>query len=241
MQLNLYGFLLASLVAFISAGIQSTVGFGFALIAVPFLTLIDIHLIPGPVAFAALFLALMTARRDREGIDYHGIKWAITGRIPGTLLGILTLQMIAAGKISLLVGILVCVAVALSAVGYSVKVTARSQAIAGVISGFMGTIAAIGGPPMALLYQHRKGEHLRGTLAGYFVLGTIMTLTALTISGLMGLTDFINGALLLPGLIAGFAFSNVFRSVFDREGWLRTAVLVLAGGAGLEIVLANIF
>ena len=51
--------------------------------------------------------------------------------------------------------------------------------IGGVLAGVMGTIAAVGGPPLALLYQHAPGAQVRGTLSGLFFLGTIVSLAAL--------------------------------------------------------------
>ena len=41
-----------------------------------------------------------------------------------------------------------------------------SVSIAGLFSGIMGTLAGLGGPPMAILYQNEKGSVIRGTLSG---------------------------------------------------------------------------
>ena len=43
----------------------------------------------------------------------------------------------------------------------------------------MATAAGLGGPPVALVYQRANGLRLRGTLAAYFIVGTVMSLSAL--------------------------------------------------------------
>ena len=44
----------------------------------------------------------------------------------------------------------------------------------------MGSITSIGGPPMALVYQHRTGPELRATLALFFVFGSSLSILLLT-------------------------------------------------------------
>jgi len=58
-----------------------------------------------------------------------------------------------------------------------------SLLLAGIASGVGGTAASIGGPLIALLYQRAAGSQVRGTLGGYFVVGSIMSITALVGTG----------------------------------------------------------
>ena len=48
--------------------------------------------------------------------------------------------------------------------------------LAGAASGVMGTATAIGGPPMALVWQRNSGARLRGTMSGFFLVGSAMSL-----------------------------------------------------------------
>ena len=50
---------------------------------------------------------------------------------------------------------------------------------AGLLSGFAGTATSIGGPPLALLYQHSDRPGVRTTLAVYFTTGAAISLTGL--------------------------------------------------------------
>jgi uncharacterized membrane protein YfcA len=91
----------------------------------------------------------------------------------------------------------------------------------------MGTAAGIGGPPLALLYQHHEGPVVRSTLAASFFFGTILSLTSLAIAREVSWDHLLLGAILAPVVVLGVVGSRALRPVLDR-GWLRRAVLVFA-------------
>ena len=105
----------------------------------------------------------------------------------------------------------------------------------GVASGVVGTGAALGGTPLALVYQDRFGAELRSTLALSFVVGIAMSLVGLTLAGKVEGRHVILALQLLPCLLIGLWIS---RSVVERlnERWLRSAVLTFAAIAGLVII-----
>jgi hypothetical protein len=97
----------------------------------------------------------------------------------------------------------------------------------GVVSGAMGTATSIGGPPLALLYQHHEGPVLRATLAATFALGTALSVVGLALAGAIEGWHVWLAAALMPGTLAGVAASN--RLVGRVDGaWLRPAVLAFA-------------
>ena len=107
---------------------------------------------------------------------------------------------------------------------------------AGALSGIMGTIASIGGPPIALVYQDARGDRLRGTLSSFFLIGTALSLTALRLIGRFGADEVRLTLLLLPGLLVGFVMSRWTAAVVDR-GYTRRAVLAVAGFTGLLVII----
>ena len=66
-------------------------------------------------------------------------------------------------------------AVALTAAGLQFRLNRRTLVGAGIASGIMGTATAIGGPPMAVVYQHEGGPRARGTLAAFFTVGAVIS------------------------------------------------------------------
>jgi hypothetical protein len=236
------GFALAAGVAavFVGSVLQGAVGFGFALVAAPILLLIDPHLVPGPIIFAALFLTGLSAWRDRHAIDFSGLRWGLTGRVPGTLLGAALLAFLPPERMAAPFGALVLLAVAISAAGARVEPSPRALVGAGLLSGFMGTASSIGGPPFALIYQHSAGDRLRGTLGGYFVIGTVMSLTAIAAIGRFGIAELRWGVALVPGTLLGFAVSSRLIPWLDR-GYTRPAVLAVAAAAGVAAVVRQLW
>ncbi len=178
--------LAACAVVALGATVQGSVGFGLGLVAAPVLALIEPRLVPGALLVSALVMNVLMFRREFRWIVLSEVKWAIVGRLIGAVIGAAVLASIPRGETGLFFGVLVLLAVGMSATGLKIRPTTPAVLGAGTISGFMGTTIAIGGPPVALVYQHAKGPRLRGTLAGMFVFGAAMSLIALAVIGRLG-------------------------------------------------------
>ncbi len=231
--------ILASLIACIGSMIQGSVGIGLGFVAVPLLVLLDPRFVPGPLLLAALFLTLLISYREYRSIDTRGIKWASTGRLIGAVAAVYILTVISQSDTGLLFAGIIIIAVVMSLIGYNLKINAASLVTAGTLSGFMGTAAAIGGVPLALLYQRYQGPQLRGTLSGIFVIGTIISLVLLGIIGRFGLFEVKLAMVLLPGILIGFLISGKTARILDR-GWMRPAVLTMATLSAVAVIIKNL-
>jgi hypothetical protein len=223
----------------VGALLQGSVGFGLAMVSAPILVLIDPRLVPAPLLFGSLSLTLLMAYRDRAGIDVFGLQWALLGRLGGTAVGLYALSRLSGDRFILAFGVLVLIAVGLSVSGLHPRPTRRTLLGAGLASGFMGTTTAIGGPPMALVFQHAPGAKLRGTLAGYFIVGVSISLAALAAIGRLGATELRLAVLLQPGIVVGFAVSNRLIGRLDG-GQLRPAVLSVSAAMALVVILKEL-
>jgi uncharacterized membrane protein YfcA len=230
---------LASLVVAVGASIQGVMGFGLGLVGAPLLAMLDPDLVPGPLLFAVLPLTVLVARRERGSLDFHGVRWALVGRVPGTIVGSLAVAALPNGSLAIMLGLLVLFAVGISVAGWHVRPTTGTLLTAGAVSGFMGTATSIGGPPMALLYQRQSGPELRATLAAYFVVGGMVSLSALAWAGEFGSDELRNGAVLLPGMLAGFYGSRTLARFIDR-GHTRGAVLGFSAAASVALILQQL-
>jgi uncharacterized protein len=225
----------AAVAVAVSAWIQGSVGFGYALVSAPLLALVAPDLVPGPIMLSSLVLSLASGVRERRDIDRRGVAIALAGRLPGVVLGAAALAWFAEHTMDVVFGIVVLVAVALSASGFSVPRTTRSLAAAGFASGLMGTMTSIGGPPIALVYQNAEGPRLRATLNTYFALGSAMSIAALVATAHFGIREAMSGLMLMPPTALGFALSGASRSYLD-EGRTHAAVLAVAGVSALAVV-----
>ena len=217
--------------------LQASVGFGIALFVVPLLVLLNPVFVPGPMLFASLFLAAIMAFRGWSAIDLKKLGLAGVGLFVGTAAGALALMIVAADKWPKLFAVFILAAVALSASGIHIPVTRRNLVAAGIISGVMGTISGIHGPPMALLYQREPGNIVRATLAIFFVMAYAIALIALGTIGLFGKKELLLGLTLAPGVIAGYIVARFSTKLLDRGYWLRLAILTVASLSAIALLL----
>jgi uncharacterized membrane protein YfcA len=233
--MTLVGFLWITLVVAVGATVQGAVGFGLGLVAVPLLLFIEPRCVPAPMLLAAICLTVLLTYREWHSILLDDLKWALGGRVAGIVAGVFALTVVPAGRLGVFLAGLVLVAVALSASGLHVVATPKTLLGAGVLSGFMATTAAIGGPPIALLYQREPGPRLRGTLSAFFVVGASLSLVALHVAGRFGWAEVQLALAMVPGVLIGFLASRRLATLLDR-GPLQTAVLVISALAALAVI-----
>lgn len=214
---------------------QGAIGFGLGLLAAPILAILDPDLVPGPLLLAASALTVMVAIRERGQLDLQGVKWAVIGRIPGSAVGALAVATLPHDALLVVFAVLVLAAVALSVGGWRVEPAPTTLFAAGATSGLMGSITSIGGPPMAIVYQHRSGPELRATLALYFVFGSLLSVGLLTAVGEMGLSDVGAGLLLMPPVVGGFVASRSLARWLD-SGLLRPVLLAFSACAAVLVL-----
>ena len=206
------------------------------LLASPILILIDPRFVPGPILLSTTVLTVLLVYRERAAIDFHGIQWAMVGRLVGTLAASALLIVISADQLVLLIGVFILFGVGMSLSGLRLDPIRPVLVVAGMLSGLLGTIASVGGPPMALVYQHAAGARIRSTMSGFFLLGTILSLGALWYVGRFGAYEIQLTLVMLPSVLVGFALSK-WTAVYVDRGYVRPAVLSVAAGAGLLVII----
>ena len=230
---------LVGLIVLVGSTLQGSVGFGMGLLASPLLILIDPRFVPAPILLSTLVLVSLLTLRERHAIDLHGIGWAMVGRVGGTAAAGVVLVALPGDRLVLLFGVLVLAGVGMSVSRVRLAPVRPVLVGAGLISGVLGTIASIGGPPMALVYQNEPGARIRSTMSGFFMAGTILSLAALRGVGRFGLHEVGLAMLMLPALLAGYVLSGWTAGVVDR-GHTRRAVLAVSGASGVAIVIRQL-
>ena len=219
--------LMAFLIVTIGATVHGSVGLGMGLVAAPVLLLIDPMYVPGPLLVCAIVLTVMMALREKHSLDYYGLWWGYAGRVIGTIIALTILVYIPRQYITLLSAVLILIAVILSVFKIRTKLSIPALLGAGSASGIMSTLASVGGPPLALLYQYEKGAKLRATMSGFFILGSITSIVGLVLVGEFSLSHFRASLLLIPGVVLGYYLSSYAIRVLDLKK-TRTAVLIMS-------------
>lgn len=195
---------IAAFVIFVGSYIQSSIGFGLAIVAAPVLFFIDPLYVPAPITISALTLSVANSYSHWRSISFRGLRFAILGRVPGTVAGGSLLLLIDQKALALWIGISVLAGVGLSMSSIIFKANGKSLFCAGFLSGFMGTSSSIGGPPMALVLQHQENDFIRANLAAFFVVSCTMSLTMLASIGRFGTEHLLISLPLMPATLAGY-------------------------------------
>jgi uncharacterized protein len=232
----------AVLAAAVTTGgvVQGAVGLGLGLVAAPVATLVDPALMPGVMLWLAAAYPVLTLAREGRAADWGGLSWAFVGRLPGTVLGVAVVSAVSARLLSLLVGLIVLLAVVLTWQVVSLPMRRDVLVGAGLVSGVMGTATSIGGPPLALVYQHVTGPRLRATMATYFFVGALLSLLGLSLVGELDAREGVWALGLAPFLVLGFLLADTVRRHVDA-GRTRAAVLAVCAASAVALIVRSAF
>lgn len=191
---------------------QTTVGLGLGLVSAPVLTFVAPELVPGVIIMLGMTLPILTLWREHHDIDWHGIVWATPWRLLGTAGGVWIVTQVTAEHLERIVGVVVLLAVVLTVRAFALPINRGTLGFAGFVSGVTGTATSIGGPPLALLYQHRPPHQVRSTLSVFFITGSLVSLTGLGLAGELTMQEVEIAAMLLPVLALGVWAGTRLRS-----------------------------
>jgi uncharacterized membrane protein YfcA len=223
------GYSVVALAILVASCLQASIGFGIGMLAAPVVALVDPALIPGTLIMVATLVTLMVVVREREDIDLHGTGWALVGRVPGTIAGAVMLAMLPHRALALLLAGVVLVGVVITSTGWIPAPRRRNVVLAGATSGLLGTATSIGGPPMALVWQRNTGARLRGTMSGFFLVGSVMSIAALAVAGAVDGRTLWGFTVMIPAAVAGYALSRRINRFLDpkRLRWLAIGASTL--------------
>lgn len=227
--------LLLGLALFAGAFVQSSIGFGMAVVAAPFLVLFAPELMPGALLVTSFSLPVVQLVHGPRDIAWRPLSWALVARLLVTPLGVVAVAVLSVRAISVVTGLLILLTVAASVSALEVRATPVNSAVAGAIAGFSGTAASIGGPFFALVLQHERPARLRATLSAFFIVGAGMAVAGLSLAGEFTREQLVAGIVWIPFIALGYAAAAPARARLDRER-LRRAVLGFCVLASLSVI-----
>ncbi len=223
----------------VGAVVQGTVGLGLGLVAAPVAALVAPSLMPELMLWLAFAMASQTMVTEHRGTDWHGLGWALPPRVVGTAVGVWVVAIASDRLIGLAVGGMVLLSVLLTVRTVTLPVNRVTLPAAGFVSGITGTATSIGGPPLAILYQHHPPRVLRPTLAAYFVAGAALSLLGLGLVGELRLDVLLLALLLCPLLLIGITLSVPVRRRLPGQA-VRAAVLVVCAASALALLVRSL-
>lgn len=219
-----------------ATALQGSIGFGAGLVAAPVIALIAPELLPALVVMLACLVTLLVTVRERAHLDLKGAGWALAGRIPGSVLGAWLAVAMSTAALSWLVAASVLIGVGSAFLGWRPAPTRTTLITAGGLSGVMGTATAIGGAPMAIIWQGQPPARLRGTMSAFFLVGSIVSVALLAAAGAVTPNTITAFLWLAPVVLAGFVLSRWLNHFLNPQRLRLLALTASAAGASLLMV-----
>jgi uncharacterized membrane protein YfcA len=183
-------------------------------------------------------LNLYVMWRELGAVDWPGVGWITTGRIIGTPAGLALLVLLLPAQLSPLIGFVTIAAALVTLLAPRFDPGKTALLVAGLITAVTETATGIGGPPLAIVYQHKTGPILRSTLAACFLIGQVVSLLALVALGRVTMTHLAAAAMLFPVIVIGtFVSKHVHKGLHGP--WLRRCVLLFAVVSGFGLLVAR--
>ena len=234
--------LLLNLILGAAALVASVTGFGYALVATPFLVLLYPPSAVVPVVLISWFpIAVFLVYGSRRQVSPGRVGRALAGAVLGIPVGVYGLASLPADTMRALIGLITILASLSLLLRPSRPLAREGKALvgAGVLSGILGGASGMSGPPIVLLGLKQRWQHegFRADLLCYFFL---LHVTTAVVFGNVGL---LTGATLamclqaLPGVAAGYGAGMWLRRRVDGTAYRRLAIVLVVAGGVLALAL----
>ena len=233
----LFAFVIA--VVLVAGTAQTVTGFGFALVAVPFLIIV---LEPEQVVVLTSLLALsnsaLVAVRVLDRVPWRTVGRMLAGSLLGMPFGLMVLLFapdealrIGVGVASIVMAIALGSGMSFGAAGY------RGELIAGATSGVLNTSTSMNGPPVVLyLADQRLPPHeFRGALSSYFFISGLISIGAFAASGVFTWTAVALAAAALPAVFVASAIGHALAGRVSQQHFRRLVFALLIATASVAV------
>ena len=231
---------LVAVAVFASAAIQSTTGFGFALLAVPLMAIV----IPAQDAVVlCAALSLITATTQAVTERAHGdrpiVARMLIGAVVGAPIGLAVLTIATGRQLRFVLAGVIFAFLVMTVRGVSVHRAGRSVDLgAGLVAGVLNTSLSTNGPPivMALHARDLPPDRFRGTIAAVFTGSNVIAVALFAATGRYDLDLVVLFAASLPALGLGYLVGVRQRRRFDPAAFRRLVLRLLAVTGAVTLV-----
>jgi len=222
----------AGAIAFLAAACQSLTAFGFALVAVPLLSLaweVKPAVVTSTVVGTLILLPLLYEVRGRVPIGR--VAPMLLGSMAGIPIGVLILERIDAVTLEVVVASVVIVGSVLIYFSPGLRLRrppAPLSLLVGGLSGALRAATSMGGPPVVLyaLALEREVERFRATLLAVFLPTSVVTIAALAAAGRVTGDVLLVSIVAQPAVVLG-SLSGRWARAHVSEALFRLVVLAL--------------
>ena len=231
LQLTTWQLAVAMFVVFCAAVVRGYTGFGFSMVAVTGLSLLQT-----PAEVVPMVLTLEIAASAHllpavwSDVEWRSLRWLLAGMLVSTPLGVWVLASAPATATRMLVSVLVLIASLALWQGFTLRRVPGPAATfaTGAVSGLLNGTAAIAGPPAILFYFSSPAAAAvsRASLITYFLGTDVVAASVSAAYGLLTPAALLRALVLLIPLGCGITIGNR-RFIRSDPGVFRRVVLVL--------------
>lgn len=243
--MEIYQLIFIAAIAMCGSFIQSVTGFGFGIFSMMFLPYLlmftEANMLSSILgAFTSIFVVVTMLKY----VNWKNIIFPLIGSFTGMFFAVTFIKSQANSTLTLMLGI-VLFALSIYFLFFSnkirIKITWYTGIIAGLLSGIMGGMFAMGGPPAVIYYMQseKDSKSYIATLSAYFVISNVYGIVVKTCSGFVTSNVLIGLATGIIGMAIG---TFIGKTVFKRmnANLLKKAVYGFMAVSGIANIITSL-
>lgn len=222
--------------------VQATAGFGFALVAMPLLSMVigPVHAL-AVISLVAMVNSTSTAVTARAHTQWRAVATTSLASVAAMPLGVIALSRLDDRALRIAIAVCVALAAAVLAMGFRLqRASTTADVVAGVVSGTLSTSTGTSGPPIVLALQAKQlsAASVRATMSTQFVLTSPPSIAILAIAGKIEVSDVWLALAAAPILFVSWTVGNRLFGRIDQVRYNQLVIAMLFAIAAVSIVRA---
>lgn len=231
----------AAAVVLVASILQACTGFGFSVLATPFLLLvydaqeaIQINII------LSILISLWLVPRIASTVDRQLFRRLVAGSVLGSAAGIALFVYADAATMKITIGLILLGFTGLIIASSGFGTSARRDHMVGGLSGALTSGLGMPGPPLLVYFAGARIEKsvLRGTTLAYFLFIYSLSLALQSFFASSTVKIWMHAAILTPVTLVGVYLGNRLFDLVDQKLFMRVIQVILVA-TGLYLVLAS--
>ena len=231
-----------ALIMLVASYIQSVTGFGFGIFAMIFLPSLLLYTESNALstilsAFTSVYLTFLM----RKHISWKNIVFPIVGYIVSSVISVVFIKTQTNETLKLLLGIALFV-LSIYFFFFSNKIKIKPSwyagLLAGLVSGVMGGMFAMSGPPVVIYFMQSEesSDRYLGTLSAYFIVSGAISIVTKAAAGFVTTSVLIGVAVGAVGMAIGAVLGKLSRERIKPDNIKRAVYAVMAVSGIVNIV-----
>ncbi|ARK29772.1 sulfite exporter TauE/SafE family protein [Halalkalibacter krulwichiae] len=234
--------ILASIIVFVAAILQACTGFGFSIMATPFLLFVfEPHVAIQINIILSIVISIFLVPRVRKEVDKSLLKRLIVGSALGCPIGILIFIYLDAQLLKVVTGLLIIGLTILLFLSFHIKRSIRKDGLAGGFSGLLTTSIGMPGPPIIIYFigASIQKEVIRSTTLTFYLYVYSISLSMQLVFSSTTKEIWVASVWLLPITFVGMFIGHQLFHYINEHLFQRIMYLILSV-TGIYLIISSL-